>query len=300
MKACTGLGSWTRPRQPRPVLSAENRAHPRQWRASGRSRADTTTVPLVSFPDPPQLARAPESCDLAIVGGGIIGLAVARELIRRNPRESVCVLEREAELGTHQTGHSSGVIHAGVYYEPGSLKARLCVEGARELYAYCAERGIANEECGKVILATDSSELAGLDELERRGKANGVPGLRRIDAAGIEQIEPHARGIAGLHSPSTGVVDFPAVARSYARDVLEAGGAIARRCEVTDVDIKTRSLLLVHAGGTTPRPAMRSSAPAPGPIGWPWRRARTPIRGSCPSAGPTCGSCLSAGIWCAR
>ena len=143
-------------------------------------------------------SAAPERCDLAIVGGGIVGLAVARELSRRNPRASVCVLERESEVGTHQTGHNSGVIHAGVYYQPGSLKARLCVEGARELYEYCAERDIAHEKCGKVIIATDSSELARLEELERRGKANGVPGLRRIDAAAIEQIEPHARGVAGL------------------------------------------------------------------------------------------------------
>jgi 2-hydroxyglutarate dehydrogenase len=203
----------------------------------------------VSSPDL-QLTRAPESCDLAIVGGGIIGLAVARELIQRNPRASVCVLEREAEVATHQTAHSSGVIHAGIYYQPGSLKARMCVQGSRELYEYCAERGIASEECGKVILATDPSELPSLEELERRGKANGVPGLRRIDAAGIARIEPHARTIAGLHSPSTGIVDFPAVARSYARDVLEAGGAIATGCEVTDVDIKPRSLLLSHARGT--------------------------------------------------
>ncbi len=195
--------------------------------------------------------QAPQSCDLAIVGGGIVGLAVARELIRRRPRASICVLEREAELGTHQTGHNSGVIHAGVYYQPGSLKARLCVEGARELYAYCEERGIAHEKCGKVIVATDSSELTRLDELERRGKANQVAGLRRIDAAGIEEIEPHARGIAGLHSPGTGIVDFPAVARAYAHDVLEAGGAIATGCGVEDVKISSRSLLLVHARGTT-------------------------------------------------
>src|SRR5580692_5873277 len=133
-------------------------------------------------PSPP-----PESCDLAIVGGGIVGLAVARELIRRNPRASVCVLEREREIGTHQTGHNSGVIHAGVYYVPGSLKARLCVEGAREMYEYCEQRGIASERCGKLIVATDASELDRLDELERRGKANGVPGLRRIDAADIAQ-----------------------------------------------------------------------------------------------------------------
>jgi L-2-hydroxyglutarate oxidase len=196
-------------------------------------------------------STAPERCDLAIVGGGIVGLAVARELSRRYPRASVCVLERESELGTHQTGHNSGVIHAGVYYQPGSLKARLCVEGARDLYTYCDERGITHERCGKVIIATDSSELARLDELERRGKANGVPGLRRIDAAGIEQIEPHARGVAGLHSPNTGIVDFAAVARSYAGDVLDSGGAIATASGVEDVKINKRSLLLVHATGTT-------------------------------------------------
>ena len=180
-----------------------------------------------------------------------MGLAVARELVRRNPRASVCVLEREAEVGAHQTGHNSGVIHAGVYYEPGSLKARLCVEGGRELYEYCAERGIAHDRCGKVIIATYSSELPRLEELERRGKANGVPGLRRIDAPGIEQIEPYARGIAGLHSPGTGIVDFPAVARSYARDVLDAGGAVATRCDVKGVTVKNRSLRLVHTHGAT-------------------------------------------------
>jgi 2-hydroxyglutarate dehydrogenase len=196
-------------------------------------------------------AEPPQSCDLAVVGGGIVGLAVARELILRNPRSSVCVLERETEVGTHQTGHNSGVIHAGVYYTPGSLKARLCVEGAREMYEYCAERGIANERCGKLIVATDASELSRLEEIERRAKANGVPGLRRVDAAGIEELEPHARGIAGLHSPSTGIADFAAVARAYAEDVLEAGGAVATACEVTDVTIETRSLRLTHSRGTT-------------------------------------------------
>jgi (S)-2-hydroxyglutarate dehydrogenase len=194
---------------------------------------------------------APTSCDLAIVGGGIVGLAVARELIARDPQASVCVLERESDIGTHQTGHNSGVIHSGVYYVPGSLKARLCVEGAREMYEYCEQRGIATERCGKVIVATDRSELDRLDELERRGKANGVPGLRRIDAAGIEELEPHARGIAGLHSPNTGIADFPAVARAYAADVRDAGGIVATGCEVQDVEVSGRSLLLTHSHGTT-------------------------------------------------
>jgi L-2-hydroxyglutarate oxidase len=198
-----------------------------------------------------QQERAPERCDLAIVGGGIVGLAVARELIARNPGASVCVLEREAEIGTHQTGHNSGVIHAGVYYVPGSLKARLCVEGAREMYEYCTARGIASERCGKLILATDPSELTRLDELERRGRANGVPGLRRIDADEIEQLEPHARGIAGLHSPNTGIADFAAVAHAYAQDLRDAGATVATSCGVHDVGVAARTLRLGHAQGVT-------------------------------------------------
>ncbi len=177
-----------------------------------------------------------------------MGLAVARELTRRHPRASVCVLEREPAIGTHQTGHNSGVIHAGVYYAPGSLKARLCVEGARELYAYCESRGIAVEACGKVIVATDARELDRLEELER-GRANGVPGLRRLDARGIEALEPHARGIAGLHSPGTGIVDFGAVARAYAQDVLEAGGAVVTECAVEGVREHGATLRLLHTGG---------------------------------------------------
>jgi 2-hydroxyglutarate dehydrogenase len=161
------------------------------------------------------------------------------------------VLEREAELASHQTGHSSGVVHAGIYYPPGSLKAQLCVEGARELYRYCAKRSIAIERCGKVILATKPSELTRLAELERRGRANGVTGLRLIDPASIARLEPNARGISGLHSPHTGVVDFLAVARAYARDVRDAGGSISTSCEVTEVKVNERSVCLVHPSGTT-------------------------------------------------
>src|SRR5258707_7004796 len=157
------------------------------------------------------------SVDVAVIGGGVIGLAAARAITTADL--TVCLLERHPRPGMETSTHNSGVIHAGVYYPPGSLKARLCVEGARELYEYCEQRGIASERCGKVIVATDASELARLDELERRGTANGVPGLRRIDAAGIEELEPHARGIAGLYSPDTGIVDFPAVARAYGEDV---------------------------------------------------------------------------------
>src|SRR5437660_124816 len=171
-------------------------------------------------------------CDLAVVGAGIIGLAVARELAERHPALTIRVLEKEADVGFHQTGHNSGVIHAGIYYAPGSLKARLCVEGARDLYELCERAGVPAERCGKLIVAVDDAEVARLDELERRGRANGVPGLRRVGAAEIQALEPHVRGVAGLHSPATGIVDFRAVARALAGEVRERGGAVTCGGEV--------------------------------------------------------------------
>jgi len=196
-------------------------------------------------------APAPASCHVAVVGGGIVGLAVARELTRRRPRASVCVLEREREPAMHQSGHSSGVIHAGVYYRPGSLKARLCVQGARELYAYCEQRELAYERCGKLILASDEPQLARLAELQARGQANGVSRLRWLRGAEIERVEPHARALAALHSPDTGVVDFRVVARALAQDVLAQGGVVACGCGVTGVQVRARSLRLSHAHGET-------------------------------------------------
>jgi (S)-2-hydroxyglutarate dehydrogenase len=190
-------------------------------------------------------------CDLAVVGAGILGLAAARELKRRRPALELRVLEREPEIGFHQTGHNSGVIHAGIYYAPGSLKARLCVAGARELYEYCDEHGVPAERCGKVIVALSSDELPGLDELERRGRANGVPGLRRLGREELAEIEPHSAGVAALHSPETGIVDFAAVARSLADDLRVAGGVVATSCEVTGVEPATGSIRLIHTGGET-------------------------------------------------
>jgi L-2-hydroxyglutarate oxidase len=188
-------------------------------------------------------------CDLAIVGAGILGLGVARELGRRHPGLSIVVLEKESRAGFHQTGHNSGVIHAGIYYKPGSLKARLCVEGARRLYEYCAEKDIAVQRCGKLIVALNESQLPGLDELERRGRANGVAGLARLDAAGIREHEPHARGVAALHSPATGIVDYPAVAAAYGEDVTASGGILASSCEVRAVARAGRRIALSHARG---------------------------------------------------
>lgn len=196
-------------------------------------------------------APAPQKCDLAIVGGGIVGLAIAREMIRRRPRLSVCVLEREELLGRHQTGHNSGVIHAGIYYAPGSLKARLCVKGGRELYAYCAEKGIPHARCGKLVIATGPEELPRLRELERRGRLNGVSELRMLGRAEIAELEPHATGLAALHSPATGIADFAAVAGSFAEDFRVAGGRIATSCAVTAAAEHGRALRLVHSQGAT-------------------------------------------------
>lgn len=201
--------------------------------------------------DLPVSRAAPARSDLVVVGGGIVGLAVAREMARRFPRSSVCVLERELELGLHQTSHNSGVIHAGIYYKPNSAKARMCVLGARQLYRYCEERGIPHERCGKLIVASSREELPRLDELQRRGTLNGVDGLRRLDASGIRELEPHARGVAGLYCPPTGIVDFLAVAKSYAHDLLEAGATIVTACEVRGIEAAARGLRLLHSGGLT-------------------------------------------------
>jgi (S)-2-hydroxyglutarate dehydrogenase len=193
----------------------------------------------------------PAECDIVVVGGGILGLAVARELLRRQPDARVAVLEREPMLASHQTGHSSGVIHGGIYYSPGSLKARLCVAGAAALYTYCEEKGIRVERNGKLIVATSEEELPRLDELERRGRANEVPGLRRVSADEIREVEPHVRGVAALHSPATGVVDFRQVAASFAADVAAAGGSVHTGCAVGSVRAGDRRIEIEHRGGRT-------------------------------------------------
>lgn len=203
--------------------------------------------PAMPLADPTHGERPPRRSDFVVVGGGIVGLAVARELTVRHPGSSVCVLEREARLGVHQTGHTSGVIHAGIYYRPGSLRARLCVEGARDLYAYCEQREIPFERSGKLIVATEEEELPRLEELERRGRANRVPGLRRIGGDEIGEIEPHARGIAALHSPATGVVDFGQVARAFAADATANGAKIVTGFDVTGLRPREGGIDVEHA-----------------------------------------------------
>jgi len=172
---------------------------------------------------------------VGVVGGGIVGLAVARELIRRRPGTRVVVLEREDRVGAHQTGHNSGVVHAGIYYRPGSLKAELCARGRQLLRDYCAEHTLPYVECGKLVVAVRPDELGRLHALERTARANDVPALRRLEAAGIGEVEPHAAGLAALHSPHTAITDFVAIAEQLAEEVRASGGRVHLGSEVTSV-----------------------------------------------------------------
>lgn len=161
-----------------------------------------------------------------VVGGGIVGLATARELLRRHPDFKLALLEKEPRLGSHQTGHNSGVIHTGIYYKPGSLKAKACVAGHRAMIAFCEERNIPFVRCGKVIVALDESELPRLNDLYQRGLANGVEGLEMIEPERLREIEPYAAGIKAIYSPNTGIIDYKAVAAAYESDIRAAGGDI--------------------------------------------------------------------------
>ena len=163
--------------------------------------------------------------DVAIIGGGIVGLATAMAL-QSGAGSSLVVLETENRLAQHQTGHNSGVIHSGLYYRPGSLKAKNCAAGREIMYRFCQEYGIAHERCGKVVVATDPSEIPALDELERRGRANGLQGLRRLGPQEIHEYEPHTTGVAGLLVPETGIVDYKQVSQVYADLIRKEGGEI--------------------------------------------------------------------------
>jgi len=173
--------------------------------------------------------------DLAIIGGGIVGLATALQAGRRVPNLRIAVIEKESAIARHQTGHNSGVIHSGLYYKPGSLKAKNCVAGAVAMVEFCRENSIPYEICGKVVVATDKSELPGLDELLRRGAANGVPGMRKISVEELRELEPHCTGIAAFHVPGTGIVNYALVAQKYAELIQAAGGQILTNCAVQGI-----------------------------------------------------------------
>ncbi len=186
--------------------------------------------------------------DVVVVGAGIVGLAVAREVRRRDPGSSIAVLEREHDVAAHQSSHNSGVIHSGVYYQPGSLKARLCVDGAAQMYDFCGQHGIPTRRCGKLIIARNSGEVGRLDELERRGRANAVVGLSRVSAHGIPEIEPNAVGVAALHVESTGIVDYGRVARAIRDQLVAEGVVILTNMTVDRVSRRGSIAVLEHRG----------------------------------------------------
>lgn len=173
------------------------------------------------------------NCDVIIVGGGIVGLATAYRLLEARPASRLLLLEKESMLAAHQTGHNSGVLHSGLYYKPGSEKANLCVSGLQQIIAFCREHGVAHEQCGKVVVATDESELPRLENLWQRGNANGLQGLRKLTAEQIREIEPHAAGLAALHVPQEGIVDYPAVCEKLAELIRKQGGEIRLRARVS-------------------------------------------------------------------
>ena len=170
---------------------------------------------------------------VGIIGGGIVGLAVGRQLALERPGVRVTVLEKEDRVGAHQTGHNSGVVHAGIYYRPGSLKAELCTRGRLLLREHCAAHGLPYDECGKLVVALDRDELDRLGALERTARQNGVPGLRRVHRQEIAAIEPHAAGLAALHSPATAITDYVAVAESLADEIARHGGEVLLRAEAS-------------------------------------------------------------------
>ncbi|MCU7729193.1 L-2-hydroxyglutarate oxidase [Actinoplanes sp. KI2] len=186
---------------------------------------------------------------IGIIGAGIVGLAIGRELTKRRPGARVVVVEKESRVAVHQTGHNSGVVHAGIYYQPGSLKARLCTRGAAMLREYCADRQLPYDECGKLVVAVTADDVTRLDALAARAGVNLVPGLRRVGPEEIREIEPHGTGLAALYSPKTAITDYVRIAQSFADDIVAAGGEVRFAFPVTAVRQDTGGLSVSSPAG---------------------------------------------------
>jgi L-2-hydroxyglutarate oxidase LhgO len=186
---------------------------------------------------------------IGIVGGGIIGVATARELLLRRPDLVITILEKEDELARHQTGRNSGVVHTGIYYTPGSLKAELCTRGRVLLKDYCIDRKLPYDECGKLVVALDESEVHRLNAIHERATANAVPGVRLIGSREIAELEPHAKGSLALHSPTAAIVDFAAIVRSFADDVRSNGGQVHTGARVEGIEVRGDGVASTTAAG---------------------------------------------------
>ncbi len=189
------------------------------------------------------------SYDIAVVGGGIVGTATAMSLLKKKNLKLI-IIEAEDKLASHQTGHNSGVIHSGLYYKPGSLKAKNCVDGREQMYRFCEEYNIAYDKCGKIVVATSEDEIPSLNELERRGNANGLKGLKRLRKEELREYEPHVNGIAGLFVPQTGIVDYTAVTDTYGEIIAEHGGEIKTGTKFLSLKKEGKNLVLETTAGS--------------------------------------------------
>ncbi len=205
-----------------------------------------------------------------VIGGGIVGLATAYRMGQRFPDARIVLLEKEDGVGRHQTGHNSGVLHCGLYYRPGSVKARLAVSGIRQMVEFCQENGVPHDVCGKLVVAADESELPRMDALLERGKANGLEGLRRLSREEMREIEPHVGGVAALRVPQEGIVDYPRVCETLAAKIASQGAKVVTSAAAAANKKGWRQLGGGNAGGSV---RGRLSDLVRGPSGGPRRRA---------------------------